>query len=322
MVSSSTSFATFLNAAWRLLIGQERGPQAERLSMPQILRQLYRLASLPNDGVMDKAPVPRPERYTASAELLTNTVPLRTVLQTPQGAWVDLTIRKPQIVEGFRDLAAGRVPQTNNDIDKAALEHLPKNYLHVYPLQPAQSDWRIGINVLPAAVPEAVRVLQPLLNGVPDIDHIKFLGPGLAAKCDTALIYLKKREETYGALRDRICELALPLPKSPKVARMWNEIAPGIGEAGEPPSDRRLYVSFGQYRCIVVYLTFMRQQRMEALEGLMTFDSYLRRLREVMPFFGMDFDAPHVQNPLPPEFGMPEGQSLLQTYSVLKAAWT
>jgi hypothetical protein len=318
MVSSSTSFATFLNAAWRLLIGQERGPQAERLSVPQILGRLYSLASLPNDGEAGKAPVAPPAVYSACADYLTNTVPLRTMLQTPRGAWPDLSDWKAQIVEKFRGLAAGQVREPGNEIEAAALKYLPVSYLHVYPRQPARSDWRIGINVLPAAVPEAVRLLRPLLDGVPDIDHIKFLGPGLAAKCDSALIYLKKRDATYGALRDRICELARPLPMAPKVARMWNEIAPGIGEAGEPPSDRVLYMSFGQYRCLVTYLTFAR---MQWVEGPVTFDQFLRRLRDVMPFFGMDFDAPHIQNPLPPEFGMPEGQSLLQTYIALKAAW-
>ncbi len=318
MVSSSTSFATFLNAAWRLLTGQERGPQAERLSVTQILGRLYDLASVPNDGLELKEPAAPPGLYNTTLDYLTNTQLSRAVLQMPEHGWLDITNRKPQLLNALQQLAAGRAQPPLDAIDKHVLDGLPVDYLHVYPRQQAVGDWRIGINVLPAAIPEAVRLLRPLLEGEPDIDHIKFLGPGSASKCDSALIYLKKRDATYAALRGRICELARPLPKEPKVARMWNEIAPGIGEAGEPPLDRVLYTSFGSYRCLVTYLAFARLQW---VEGPVTFDRFLAKLRDVMPFFGMDFDAPHVQNPLPPEFGMPEGQSLLQTYIALKAAW-
>ncbi len=75
---------------------------------------------------------------------------------------------------------------------------------------------------------------------------------------------------------------------------MWAEIAPGIGEAAEPPPEAD-GESFTSYRCQIAYLAYWqyRQQTQTA-----TFDGYRDFLSQVMTLFGIDTAHPYVQGPL------------------------
>lgn len=314
VTSARESFAAFLNEAWAYLSSQEHGAQDERVTVPTVLRVLYSLASAPNDPHTVKDVVSPPRLYEDMIEYVTATVPWRIVMQTAEGPWKDISESRGALVEAYRALTTGE-PLPAGDRDTVGT--LPASYLHVYPRDAVRGNWRIGINVRPRGMAQAVRVLAPLLDGKSEIAHIKFMGPGGAAKCDSALIYLVKAA-SHEASRARIVELAQTLDVEPTVARMWEEIAPGIAEAGEPPKTHGLYVSFTAYRCLVVYLAYREYTRRYDEPDLERFQDFLRI---VMPLFGLDFDAPHVQAAVPEQLENPESRGYLEGYLALKKAW-
>ncbi|MGH6871268.1 MAG: T3SS effector HopA1 family protein [Rhizomicrobium sp.] len=316
MVSSRESFEIFLNEAWAYLTLEERGEK--RLPVPLILQTLWQMAVAPNDARAIKAPVPPPGLYEVTRQFLGETIPHRCALQTPDREFIDLTGHVEALAAQLERLATGRPAEAAGETEEKALKFLPTCYLHVFPKAPSAANWRIGINVLPDSMPQAMRQFTQLLFDRDDISQIKLMAPGNAAKCDSVLVYLDRRPETYEALRDRIVELATPLAVAPTVSRMWEEIAPGIGEAGEPPMEHDLYFNFSGYRCLVLYLAFSTYRYRHRPDS---FDGFKKRLASIMKLFGLDFDAPHLQNPLPAELMESSGRSFLRGYLDLKRAW-
>jgi hypothetical protein len=319
MKTSSESFAEFLGGAWLLLTRQERLRPERKLSVPMVLQRLYDMAAAPNDeraGVKDV--VSGAALSAAMANYVDPTIgyPIRLQMRP---RWLTLTDKAAKLEVDYQMAARGEQPQFADDIERTAYARMPKGYLHVYPKQPgAKAGWRLGLNVLPVSMPAAMTALVPLLDRFPDIGHIKFLGPGSAVKCDSVIVYLARKDATYPALRDAVCAAAEALQLQPCVGGIWNEYRPGIGEASEPPKEHELYTSFTSYRCLIVYLAYWFYVPVRGAVSFAAFKDYLRAL---MPLFGLDYDAPHIQNPVPPALTEEGSSFYLDAYLALKKAW-
>ncbi len=245
--------------------------------------------------------------YAAMDDYVEATLPHRIVMQTGEGPWRDLTGITDTLALYYGELAEDRPQQPVVPADQLVCA-----YLHVYPDIEAAPDWRIGLNVEPAAMAAAMGALTPLLDEYPDIGHMKFLGPASADKADSVIVYLR-RTEGYDALRRAVVDAAAPLAKQARVGAMWNEIADGVGEASEPPDGG---LSFTAYRCLVVYLAYTQYG---SAAKAPTFDDFKQYLAQVMALFGLDPASPHTQGPL--LTGNALFPSWWRSFDALKRAW-
>ena len=305
--ASRRSYDAFVKAAWSYF----SLPMVDELSGPSNLGDLYQFAAGYNPGHLPpKSALSGSELDAAMALFVEATSPHRIVMQASEGDWPDLTDQVPALAQYYIAKGAGGRPVTN-----ATAEALSGNYLHIYPAVPADGDWRIGINVEPRDMAAAVVALTPLLNRFPDIDHMKFLSPGDAAKADSALVYLRHTESGYDALKLAILEAAGGLRLQPRIGAMWEPVAPGIGEAAEPPREVD-GESFTSYRCQIAFLAYWqyRQQIQTA-----SFDGFRDFLSQVMALFGIDTTRPFAQGPLKDSA---EGfAQWWQAFEVLRRQW-
>ncbi len=193
--ASRRSYDAFVEAAWSYF----SLPMVDELSGPSNLGDLYQFAASYNPRHLPpKSALSGAELDAAMAIFLEATAPHRVVMQASQGEWPELTDQIPALAEYFIDKGAGGHPPPN-----ATAEALTTSYLHVYPEVPADGDWRIGINVEARDMAAAMVALTPLLDRFADIDHMKFLGPGDAAKADWLLSIsdARDRDMTNSSLR-------------------------------------------------------------------------------------------------------------------------
>jgi len=281
MISSRDSFAAFVEAAY-MALNQDDAEFSTALDLNGIYNRAadYNPTGCPPKDVLAGQPL-----YAAMSAYVDATIPHKIVMQL---GWRDLTDVTDTLTVYYDERAAGRA-----HVPIVPADQLPATYLHVYPGAPADADWRIGLNVVPADMARAMAALAPLLDEHPDIDHMKFLGPASTDKADSVIVYLKRNAERYAGLRDAVLAAAAPLTLQPRVGAMWNEIAPGIGEASEPPPGYGL--SFTSYRCLVVYLAYLSYRHAAADRSLADFRLYLA---QAMALFGLDPASPHLQGAL------------------------
>ena len=303
MRTSVQSFNDFILAAWANL----RWPAAQRLSHVQNLRTLYAIAANYNpDNVPPKSSLFGMPRYRSMAAYIQSTqIGAQHQIRMQDGAaWPNLTASVAPFANYYTAVANQQSPPLNPQAEKLALR-----YLHVYPAQQAQANWRIGLNVKPADMAAAMTALVPLLNNSPDIDHMKFLSPGVDSKADAVIVYLR-HTGGYPQLRDAVVNAVTGLTLEPRVGAMWEEIDDGIGEAAEPPAG-----SFTTYRCVVVYLAYLEM----ALNGAPSYGDFVPYLARVMALFGLDPARPHLQGPL--QQANPVFASWWRSFTILHSAW-
>jgi hypothetical protein len=301
MRTSVQSFNDFILAAWVNL----RMPAAQQLSHVQNLRVLYAIAANYNpDNVAPKASLYGTDRYRSMATYIQSTqIGTQHRIRMQDGAaWPDLTASVGQFANYYTAVANQQSPPLIPQAEKLALR-----YVHVYPAQQAQADWRIGLNVKPQDMAAAMTALVPLLNNSPDIDHMKFLSPGLDSKADAVIVYLR-HTGGYAQLRDAVINAVTGLALEPRVGAMWEEIDDGIGEAAEPPAG-----SFTTYRCVILYLAYF------FYAGAPRYNDFRQWLARVMALFGLDPAHPHLQGPL--QQGNPAFASWWQCFIDLHNAW-
>ncbi|MGH6871267.1 MAG: T3SS effector HopA1 family protein [Rhizomicrobium sp.] len=236
--------------------------------------------------------------YRAMATYIGATIPLRIELQTgPPGSWPDITASAGELRDYYsaqarflEETELGKAPP-----EPAVPEYAHEattHYLHVLPREARErSDWRIGLNVLPQSIAEAMTALAPLIEKYPAICDIKFQGPASTLKPDSVIVYVSRDADRYDDLQAEILRLAETLKIQPRVGAIWDEIAPGIGLAAEAPPGE----SFLRYRCLVFYLAFL------SFEGKLDsgdFALFWEYLRKYAAMFGLDIDRPHLQLPL------------------------
>ena len=229
----------------------------------------------------------------------------RTVLQTgAPGTWPELRTHIPAMREYYIKQAAyleavaeGARPKPPVP-PRYALE-ATRLYLHVLPPGDRPSDWRIGLNVKPQSRAKAIELLAPLIGLHDAIREIKFEGPQSVLKPDAVIVYLQ-RDDSYPEIEAAVLARAEQLELEPRVGASWDEIAPGIGVAAEPPMGG----TFLRYRCLALqraFYSYTRAAEAPSTEGFMGF------LHDTILPFGIDTEAPHRQGPLlrdTPGFGV------------------
>lgn len=301
MRTSAQSFDDFVVAAWANL----RMPAAQAMSHVQNLRALYSIAVNYNpDNVSPKTALFGESRYASMEAYVrrTQTREPHLIRMQDGDAWRDVTASVDTFAAYYTARANGQSPPLDPQAEKLALR-----YLHVYPFSQAVANWQIGLNVTPPDMAVAMSALVPLLNEFPDIDHMKFLGPGADSKADAVIVYLQ-RTSSYAELRRTIINAAVVLNVQSRVGAMVEAIGPGISEAAEPPAG-----SFTTYRCLVVYLAYFFYQ------GAPMYHDFRRYLDRVMALFGLDPAHPHLQGPL--RRAHPAFSSWWQAFTRLHAAW-
>ncbi|HEY1631800.1 MAG TPA: T3SS effector HopA1 family protein [Rhizomicrobium sp.] len=302
MISSRDSFAAFVEAAY-MALNQDDAEFSTALDLNGLYNWAadYNPANCPPKNTLAGQPL-----YAAMSEYVDATIPHKIVMQL---GWRDLTDITDTLTVYYDELAAGRA-----HVPIIPADQLPTTYLHVYPRLQADADWRIGLNIVPADMANAMAALAPLLDEFPDIDHMKFLGPASAGKADSVIVYLRRNAERYAGLREAVLAAAQPLTLQPRVGAIWNEIMPGIGEASEPPPGYGL--SFTSYRCLVVYLAYLKYRESAAERSLADFRVYLA---QAMTLFGLDPASPHLQGALAQ--ANPNFQTWWQALLVLQEDW-
>lgn len=131
-------------------------------------------------------------------------------------------------------------------------------YLHVYALdeRDEQLNWRISANVLPVDIPEITRRMCAVMARHANAGHFKVSPPSLTDKPDSMILYMDKNP-AYDATRDDVRQALRGLGIQETFSCMWEELAPGIAVAAEPPSieDGTIF-SFGTYRCMLTVMAF------------------------------------------------------------------
>ncbi len=195
------------------------------------------------------------------------------------------------------------------------------HYLHVYP-NPVRnalvSNWRIGINVPPTEIAAAVAALIPVMQANPDINHIKFAAPTMVGKPDSVIVYMQNNVATYAGILAAVraaVDLAPAFHVVHQFAPMWNELAPGVAVAGEPP---RHGGSFGSYRCVIAYTAYLLTREMYPGAGL-TQANFNIEIDDMFNQFGMPTPAnPHQQNALAQPFDPDYEAVFMALYGIYK----
>lgn len=302
--TSAQSFADFRTAAWSYLNSSPLDdPRAD-------IRALYRIYRKYNpDGLPAKQALTGSPLDQAMVDLIANTGTREVKIQ--------LGDRWPVMAKTvLSDIYSGRntVPSRSA---KALADTASAAYLHVYPARARarDNDWRIGVNVKPDEIAEAVADLCPIMDRYDHIDHVKFSAPGLAGKPDSVIVYMKK-DSDYTAILHDVTDAIGAYDLQASFAPMWNEVAPGLAEAAEPP---RKGGSFGSYRCIVVYIGYWILATDPDGGGRPKRDAFELWLDAALVSFGISPETPHVQSALEkPPFGDEENRVFFQMVALKK----
>jgi hypothetical protein len=291
LITSRESYEDFVAAAYDYLTA----PLVNQLSASVVLSTFYRyVASYNPHHAPAKNPLGGQALYQSMAGYILATRPHPVVMQGDDD-WPDITADVRDFANYYTAKGNGNVVPLNPEAEEAT-----GTYLHVYPIQPAPANWRIGLNVLPADMAVAMANLTALLNNNDSIDHMKFLSPGNASKADSVIVYCNHDGDDYDQLEQAVLNAAANLNFQQRVAAMWEEIEPGIGLASEPPMGG---VSFSEYRCMIVYLAYRQYRRGVQQRGEeQTFDDFMDYLDGAMWIFGVDSHRPHEQGPLQRQF--------------------
>ena len=173
--TSLQSFNDFILASWQYL----RMPAAQNYSDALNLNRMYDSAANYNpNGVPPKASLFGTPRYRAMATYIQATqLPAQHQIRMQEGNWPYLTNDVATFAAYYAAVANLQHPPLNVQAEK-----VPLRYLHVYPAQQAQANWRIGLNVKPDEMAAAMTALAPLLGQFPDIDHTKSSVPASTAR--------------------------------------------------------------------------------------------------------------------------------------------
>ncbi|MGO1118206.1 hypothetical protein ACTL6U_05865 [Rhodovibrionaceae bacterium A322] len=322
MKSSAESFGDFADSVWNYLNGSFTS------DVQKEIKYLYKhVYSSYNPGQLPaKTALTSEALITAMGQLIDNSG--KHVVRVQSDSWrvMDKTNLKQSYkarLDYYQNNRQGKRPKIKGQADKAR-----SSYLHIYPdgstldghhIVPPQNrakenNWRLGINVKPADIPQAVKDLCPIVDQYSDIDHFKVSAPGTAGKPDSVIIYMKNASDTYeiikGAVWDKFKSYDLQKTFSP----IWNEIEEGFAEASEPPKGGS---SFGTYRCLLAYLCYWWLYREEKTKP--TKDDFLLWLSAVLVSFGIDPDFPHLQEKLTePPFGKEENKVFFQLMALYK----
>ena len=203
-----------------------------------------------------------------------------------------------------------------------------KGYLHVYRQdeQAPGANWRIGVNVIPTAIPEATRRMTRIADVNANADHFKVTSPGSAGKPSSLILYMLKDAE-YAPTRDAVLVAMQGLRLQETVSPMWNEIVLGIGEASEPPQvtwpllgGGVEYMSFGQYRCILTAMAFddAVANVAEDIPADLTLEQFSAAVDIMFPRYGVPILSPHSQDQIDTEdytYNSTEIVAFMQAYA-------
>jgi hypothetical protein len=292
MISSRVSYVYFVALAYNFL----STGVVDHLSAPIILSNLYQGATnLRPPGVPAKNALGGPALYQTMANYIAAPQGHYVAMQTVPPPWRDITGELTGFADYYTNRANGIFVQPDPEADLAT-----QRYLHVYPIEQAPAKWRIGLNVLPSDMDDAMADLTALLNNYDCIGHMKFMSPGNAGKADSAIVYCDQGGDDYQQLEQAVLNVAANLNRQPCVSAMWEEIQPGIGLASEPPMEIK-GLSFTDYRCIIVYLAYWQySHRVEP--GDRQFQDFNAYLDGAMWIFGVDTHRPFEQGPLQRRF--------------------
>lgn len=180
---------------------------------------------------------------------------------------------KDAYINYYYGMIGGLAPVDPGNADRAT-----RRYLHIYP-NPLRNalvpNWRIGFNVPPAEIAEAVRRLVPVMQAQANIGHIKFSAPTMITKPDSVIVYMRRGAAgaldpayltTFAAVRDAVLPpLPLPAPNAPaplnlvqQFGPIWEEFVEGGAEAAEPPQGGG---SFGNFRSILAYQAYLLMRK-------------------------------------------------------------
>ncbi len=224
---------------------------------------------------------------------------------------------KAAITAEYQNVIGGTIlPAALTANAAAATNH----YLHIYPnpVRAVVSNWRIGINVPPGEIAAAVAALIPVMQANPDINHIKFAAPTIVGKPDSVIVYMRNNPVTYAGIEAAVraaVDLAPAFHVVHQFAPMWNELAPGVAVAAEPP---RHGGSFGNYRCIIAYAAYLLSREMYPGAALNQANFNIE-IDDMFNQFGMPTPAnPHRQNALAQPFDPDYEGVFMALYGVYK----
>ncbi len=217
----------------------------------------------PPPGVVHPGPV---VGYDSPDPLVDNEVRIQTGNHWPR---LQGDAAKNALITYYYGMIGGVAPVDPGNADRAT-----RRYLHIYP-NPLRGalvpNWRIGFNVPPDEMAEAVRRLIPVMQAQANIGHIKFAAPTMVTKPDSVIVYMRRGAAgaadpayvtTLAAVRNAVLPpLPLPGPNAPaplnlvhQFGPIWEEFVEGAAEASEPP---RSGGSFGSFRSILAYQAYL-----------------------------------------------------------------
>ncbi len=291
-VSSHDTFLLFLAKAWHAMSTMPANNSQDIVAMKRACYDVYAnyvpIGVTPKTALADVAGV---NGLRAKMTTLVNGCGTR-VVAVQQGNWpaMDKTAMLTQYAKPV-------TTALNTDAQNAS-----KRYLHLYPTgstylgrgrftpplgHATASDWRIGINIEPSSIADALVALAPVLDAQNDINHIKFLAPGSAVKCDSVIVYMNKTDN-YTTVKNAVIGAVTGLDIQDCFSIIWEQPVDGIGEAAEPPTG-----SFGTYRAAIATLSYyIAWQLFNARPSL---DNFLALADAAYGQFGVTFANPHEQ---------------------------
>ncbi|SME91307.1 hypothetical protein SAMN06265365_101392 [Tistlia consotensis] len=292
-IGSIESFGAFRKAAFDYLTGA--GPLNPQANVAQLYNRYstYDPLGLPAKAALVNAPL-----YQALVAFIDAAGTRIVRVQSDRWSVLD----KATARAAYLQRAAGNNVALSNQASRART-----SYLHVYPTgttnpsanrvqfaegRATDNDWRIGINVKPADIATAAQRLLPLMDGVSQINHMKFTAPGAAGKPDSVIVYLR-RDVSYPLIRSAVQGALGGIVLQGSFSPMWNEVADGFAEAAEPPEGGG---SFGNYRSTLAFLAW--DIASDFGSAAPPRGDYYAVLREVFRDFGIPPNAPQEQEPV------------------------
>lgn len=202
-------------------------------------------------------------------------------------------------------------------------------YLHIYAAggRVENNNWRVGFNILPADIPEAVRLVCPILDANADIGHFKVSAPGTASKPDSLIVYMQNTNATYANIRQALENALGGLRFQETFAPMWNEFALGMAEAAEPPKvswplmgGGHRSLSFGRFRCLATAVAFETALANDAggVLGNLTQPQFDNRVDQAFPIYGMPLATPHDQGQLALAYNNADNLAYMRAFALYK----
>lgn len=203
-ITAAQSYQAFKTSCWTYLSGFNGtavGALNHQVHMNHIYQNIYSAYNGHNIAVPAKVALANQALYQEMIDIFSATKAVHNdnIIRIQHGRpWPQIAgdVAKNAIIAEYQAAitALNNVPPLALPAFSANATEATRRYLHIYtnPRRVVANNWRIGINIPPAEIAQAVAALMPVMQAQANINHIKFSAPTMVTKPDSVIVYLRR----------------------------------------------------------------------------------------------------------------------------------